>query len=303
MIIRREKTKRLWLSTHRSIVEKALSLASGLNLPSLVPSLVPSAQKTHRPSCEEIQESLTPASLSVLSLPQHDLPFVSPDEILLAQGVMNSNIIYSPETDADKTRFKKVTRELNRIIKVNQLRKREPNPYERPYLKQRTPSVSSRDGSVAGDTHVGIKLVNGSSPLKGLNDKSPKNKPHPVNGGLKTVNGSSSLLIKTAPLTPKKNSYENLKQQSPSSLLKKSPSVSPPQLKLRNHKVNNNSLPHSLLKRKTGGSTASSKSRSKVKKLSSSTKPIRRNAVNGVIPGQTVFGADDQKQEQGCCIS
>lgn len=328
MIIRREKTKRSWLTTHRSIVEKALSIASGVDLPSLI-----SRQETDH-LLEGTNDRLTVDSkmhpLSQQHLPDFQ-PFVSPDEIFLAQNVINSNIIYNPETEVDKLRFKRVTRELNRLVKVNHLRRREPNPYERPYLKQRTPSTSSRDGSTSGDTNRQsvVKLMNGpSSPHKnhvhnnnnhsnkGFGSPSKNRSPqsHDKINGIKRIGlNGSSLLIKKNPLTPKKNSSssaENLKQAS--LLLKnnnnrhrmKQSKTSPSQLKMRNNHIHHHPHSQSLLTNSRSPSKTSGKSSPHKKSIRRpvTTRVSRDKAMNGVMKGHDEDSFEDD-HKQGCIIS
>lgn len=171
MICRREKIKRSWLTSHREIVQLALSLATDVQ------------QKVANSGCR------TPHSDHVSRVP---------DEMVhLARNVINSNVIYNQETEADKLRAKQVIKELNRLSKRDQLRKRSPNPYEKKYMK----------GPLKRREQEADHSLTGS-------DVSPhKTTPTKINGS--KVNGSS-LLIRSpgkSPLSPAKtpSSSENLK--------------------------------------------------------------------------------------------
>ena len=153
MICRREKIKRSWLTTHRDIVQRALDLAT--------------------------------------SKVTNGTPAVPAEMVQLARNVIRSNVIYDHETEADRLRSKRVIKELNRLAKVDQLRKRPPNPYEKKYtniqLKRRgdTPEIPSHD------PHVVVPF---------------KKTPTKINGS--KVNGSSLLLksVSKSLLSPKKSS-------------------------------------------------------------------------------------------------
>lgn len=325
MIIRREKTKRMWLTTHRSIVEKSLSIASGFDLTSLISSNDKSLKTEEHDRSTPDSLSSSASSRIAYNFPEHQ-PIVSLDEIFLAQNVMNANIIYNEEKEEDKVRLKRVTRELNRLVKVNHLRRREPNPYEKPYVKPRTPSTSSKASSIAGDSssvRSPVKLNGPSSPHKNQMHNNHKLSPSktPVksdhhsspNSGIKklNVNGPSILIKKKDPLTPKKSSSsENLKQLSisPFLLKKKSKVIVSSQLKLRNHK-NNQHHPQSLLKNNTKRSTTKNNSvkNSLLKKTTASSRKqpvvpriVRDRAMNGVVKGHHDL-EDDQKQ--ACIVS
>lgn len=336
MIIRREKTKRLWFSTHREIVEKALSIASGFDLTTHVSHNDKIVKSDEHDRATPDSMSSAASSRLGFNFPDHQ-PIVSPDEMSLAQSLINSSNIYEGKKEENKLQLKRVTRELNRLIKVNYLRRREPNPYEKLYVKTRTPSTSSKASSVTGDTTLHryqspVKLLNGpTSPHKSQvhNNHHHKVSSSPVksdnhhhslpNSGIKklSVNGPSLLIKKKDPLTPKKSSSsENLKQLSISPFLikKKSKESVSPQLKLRNHKNNNHHHNHhsqSLLKnhrKRTPKITRNNSAKltsTLLRKSSQIRKPVssrivRDRSVNGVVKGQESF-IDDQKQ--ACVVS
>jgi hypothetical protein len=184
MICRREKMKRSWLTCHRQIVQLALTLATDV----------------HKKSTNGNGRSLFK-------------PHV-PDELLgLARNVISSNVIYKEETEADKVRSKRVIKELNRLAKIDQLRKRSPNPYQRKYmngqLKRRTDGRPDQDDDDDDEHHFSDHKI----PLKTSATRINHSK----------VNGSSLLIRspKKTPLSPAKtspSSTENL-----NSLLRKSP--------------------------------------------------------------------------------
>ena len=158
MICRREKMKRTWLTCHREIVQLALSLATG------------------------VRDKVTNGGASHSLFPNHVTRV--PDELLsLARNVISSNVIYNEETEADKMRSKRVIKELNRLAKIDQLRKRSPNPYERKYMKgQLKRREILPDGSFSDEektfkrttpTKINGSKVNGSSLLIRSPTKSP----------------------------------------------------------------------------------------------------------------------------------
>lgn len=208
MICRREKMKRTWLTCHREIVQRALSLATG------------------------VQEKVTNGTSHNL-LPNHVARV--PDELVsLARNVISSNIIYNDETEAEKMMSKRVIKELNRLAKVDQLRKRSPNPYERKYMKGQ---LKSRDVDTNESEHQKLSLK--------------KTTPTKINGS--KVNGSSLLIRSPAksPLSPSKTSPSSTENLSSRSLLMKSP--------IKSHSKNRN--PQSMLQPVSTRSTDGKKRR------------------------------------------
>lgn len=251
MITRREKMKRSWLTCHREIVQLALSLATG------------------------VQQKVTNGGSHSL-FPNH----VSgvPEELLgLARNVISSNVIYNEETEADKLRSKRVIKELNRLAKVDQLRKRSPNPYERKYMKGQLKRREVRDED--DDCRDQESLLKQATPTK-------------INGS--KVNGSS-LLIRSpmkSPLSPAKTSPSSTENLSSRSLLLKSP--------IKSH--NKNRDPQSLLQPVSTRSSDGQKNR----RLNSSPKKVLNPDSAAVIK---LEDDDDRSSDcnddvkQVCCLN
>lgn len=179
MICRREKIKRSWLSSHREIVQLALSLATNVH-----------EQAANGSSYRPLHSDQTSR--------------VPDDMVCLARKVISSNNIYNQESEGDKSQVKRVIKELNRLSRMDQLRKRSPNPYEKKYLKGQ------------------LKRREQDDDLSDSQSSPHKTTPTKINGS--KVNGSS-LLVRSpgkSPLSPAKtpSSSENLKS---CSLLIKSP--------------------------------------------------------------------------------
>lgn len=287
MICRREKIKRNWLTTHEEIVEQSLSLASGLDLASIV---------NEDEESEPLEAKLS-TSHSNLSFYATKYDRVAPEEIMLARNVIMSNNIYHQDSESDKIRTKRAIKELSRIAKINDLRRRDPlpNPYERKYSKsfKRTPSNSGAS-DISDDRHRDIALD------IHISNKIPLNGPRKING--------SSILITSpskkkrhqnnsgkSPLSPTKRPVsENLIHQKATSILQKSS-----KLKMRN-KHNRSTSPRSLLKEK-GVLSRRSSSHSPSSHSSSLKKKKRQgrdSSINGVISSDEL---DDQRQ--ACCVS
>jgi hypothetical protein len=124
MIIRREKMKRSWLLAHKESVTKAITLTTGVRLPG------PDGSVTHGSPVK--------------------LPLANADRIKLAKDIINSDVIYDEQPQAESS-SKRVVKEMNRFIKLDQLRRHKPNPYAKYYLQETTlvnglPSPKDKSG-------------------------------------------------------------------------------------------------------------------------------------------------------------
>lgn len=122
MICRREKLKRSWLVSHYTSICKSISMSTGIPILQLL----------------EAEEPATDSS------PVRQL-FVSDEKISLVKNIVHSNNIYAQDLSVDKLRAKRVVKDLNRLMELDKLRKRRPNPYARTFLPQikRSGSMSS----------------------------------------------------------------------------------------------------------------------------------------------------------------
>lgn len=243
MICRREKIKRSWLTSHREIVQLALSLATDVQ------------QKVANGGCRS---------------PQLDHMSRVPDEMVhLARNVINSNVIYNQETEVDKLRAKQVIKELNRLSKRDQLRKRSPNPYEKKYMKGQLKRREQDADHSLTDSDVSLH----------------KTTPTKINGS--KVNGSS-LLVRSpgkSPLSPAKtpSSSENLKS---CSLLLKSAGLK------SHHKIRD---PQSLL-RPVSTRSADGKKNRKISPTQMCNTPPAIKSEDSVID-------EPDEMKQVCCLN
>lgn len=159
MIIRREKLKRTWLQSHRSLIEKALAYALGIDdlsehfnnvkeEPKECNTVAPSSTSKSSPC-----KSTVTSSPSKVTSPNNNLTlnFISPETSSLVKNIINSSVIYEnlndTQVEVDKARVKRIMKELNRLTKINQLRRRIPNPYVREYSYSKCFAKSSSSSS------------------------------------------------------------------------------------------------------------------------------------------------------------
>lgn len=108
MIIRREKMKRSWLLAHKETVMKSISVITGVQMP----------DEEKLEHCENVVK----------------LPLAQVDKIKLGRDIINCDVIYSEEPQSEAS-SKKIVKDLNRFVKVDQIRRNKPNPYAKYYLQ------------------------------------------------------------------------------------------------------------------------------------------------------------------------
>lgn len=174
MISRREKLKRSWLVSHYTSICKAISMTTGTPILQLLEADIDS----HSP---------------VRQL------FVSDDKINLVRNIIHSNNIYAEDSAADKMNAKRVIKDLNRLIELDKLRKRRPNPYAKTFLPQIKRSGSMSSSCDFEIPHDQLMSTSNATSSKHQSPRSPKksfagqlfgdHKPHLING--------SSLLVRS----------------------------------------------------------------------------------------------------------
>lgn len=157
MICRREKLKRSWLVSHYTSICKAISMTTAAPILQLL----------------EVEQADSNSS------PVRQL-FVSDDNINLVKNIIQSNNIYAEDPTADKQNAKRVVKDLNRLIELDKLRKRRPNPYAKTFLPQikRSGSMSSScDLDISQDQLISTSNAT-SSPFKKSPSPSVNNRLH-----------------------------------------------------------------------------------------------------------------------------
>ncbi|KAI1306480.1 Protein Jade-1 [Halotydeus destructor] len=140
MICRREKMKRSWFQAHNELVEKSVRTFTGFG------------------ESSEDQEPLLVLSES--------------ERTHLMKDIVHSNIIFEDEA-TNTLAPKKITRELNRLLKVEKAKYSKPNPYARSFA----PSRRKNDLEESAGANDELDVTTTSTPKK----MPLKNKPVPTN--------------------------------------------------------------------------------------------------------------------------
>lgn len=174
MITRREKLKRTWLQSHRDVVEKSLAYALSFYNPvdtfnnspcitvkdekkcsSTSPIAGSSSTIDIKKSPSKGSNNVTPVKSKGSPCPPNS-PFIPEDTGLLVKNIISSSVIYDATDEAqvelDKNRVKNIMRELNRLTKINQLRRRVPNPYLKEYTSKCTNNINTASCSSDSST-------------------------------------------------------------------------------------------------------------------------------------------------------
>lgn len=122
MIIRREKNKRSWVQSHREIVEKALSVLTGVPLPS-----------TSSDDADEKPPDNGHDRYYAESLPVNE-------KVALIKEVVSADNIYNDieeqQAEIKILKTKRLLRDINRLVKVERV-KAKPNPYAKVFCKRK----------------------------------------------------------------------------------------------------------------------------------------------------------------------
>lgn len=284
MIIRREKLKRTWLQSHRDVVEKSLLYALGMHNPadaldsSSVTVKDEKKSSSTSPVCGnssvDVKKSpskggssyVTPVKSKGSPCPPNS-PFIPEDTGLLVKNIISSSVIYeaSDETqlELDRARVKHIMRELNRLTKINQLRRRVPNPYLREYTSKCANNIvascSSDHSSATSSTSNSERSTNHCfRPSQEADEEgSPKAKAnrgrnssfenkgdlhHPLNGVFSSTRASPVKIKTEAGSSPSKSNSPSNDRKNPSDQLQMLNQVSRNQVSGSKSPTNQNHL-------------------------------------------------------------
>ena len=193
MICRREKQKRLWIRSQQEIVEKSISVLTGVIIP-------------HNETPENGHPTPTITAIA------------DQDKIMLIRDVCNTDNIYNEKDetyDLKTLKTKRLQREINKLLHAERVRKTKPNPYAKLYIKpvtKRTTSESTSSESITCDIKeepIVEEVKNSKMPLK--NKCVPANVQKPEPKVKDSSFGFADKIIKNSPMknSPIKSQYES----------------------------------------------------------------------------------------------